>query len=101
MTTKDQPKGMGALLIDDKGRVAAHAFDFDQDGYGGFKLHEAQRMRAKRAMARKFFMSYCSTIVAEVVDEYRQTEIVEKLCRDKGWRMVIIDVNHNLKDPGQ
>lgn len=88
--------GIGAVLTDDEGRVCAHAFDFDRSGYGGFKMWEAQRIRVRRAVKRKFIEAYCSNVVHPGIDEFACESIVDNL-RNKGkLRLTFFAIGHEL-----
>lgn len=57
------PDGVVALMIGADGHVWATATDFDRSGYGGFELHQAQRIRARGALRREFVRRVCNTSI--------------------------------------
>lgn len=89
------PAGIGAILTDARGNVVAHDFDFARDGYGGFKLWEAQRIRAKRAAKWKYIRAYSYGDLAEVFDDYHAEEMVNKLIQKGKLRLTCIAVGYN------
>ena len=93
-----EPKGVVALLIDPTGRVAGQAMDFNQGGYGGFELWEAQRMRAKSAATRDYVVRHSSPALSDHVDQYMADRIVDDLRSSKNWRMHYVAVGHDV-DP--
>lgn len=84
------PIGVGVLLIDPQGRVAAHGFDFERGGAAGFSLRDNQAQRARTSMSQAFIKAYCSYVITDVLIE-RATEIVYDLVR-KGWTIQTIDI---------
>lgn len=90
------PKGIGAIITDDAGTVIAHAFDFERSGYGGFKLWEAQRIRAKKFAINEYINSYCYGVLASGIEDYDREKIFRNL-RDKGKvKMTIVAVGYEL-----
>lgn len=88
------PDGVIALLVGKDGHVWATAADFDLSGYGGFKLHESQRIRARQAMRREFVRRTCNPDVAGALDNYTVEKIVEEVCRRLGHAEVFMLVGH-------
>lgn len=89
------PAGIGAILTDARGNVVAHDFDFAHDGYGGFKLWEAQRIRAKRAAKWKYVRAYCYGDLADAFDDYRAEEMVNKLIQKQKLRLTCVAVGYD------
>jgi hypothetical protein len=90
--------GIGAVLTNDGGVVVAHAFDFERQGYGGFKLWEAQRLRVKRSVVRQFIEHYTYGDMPAAIDEYAGEQIVSNL-RNKGkLRLTFFAIGHDLSD---
>lgn len=87
-------EGIGAILTGPSGEVYAHAFDFDRSGYGGFKLWEAQKMRAKRFCVDGYIKNYVGGDAAAVLDDHDAGRIVDRLCRDKKYRMTFVAVGY-------
>lgn len=73
------PKGVIAIFSDEKGRVIATAADFAPDRPGGFKMIEAQRMRATRRLAWKVIDAYASPALTRAMSEYEREQIVRQL----------------------
>lgn len=94
----DKPKGIGAIFTAPNGEVYAHAFDFNLNGYGGFKLWEAQRIRAKKAVIGQFISKWTYGDVASVMDDYDAEKIVTGLCQKKNYRMTYVNIGHQIED---
>jgi hypothetical protein len=92
------PKGIGAILTRGDGEVLCHSFDFELASYGGFKLWEAQRIRARNGCCRKFIQQWTYGDVASVLETYDAEKIVDSLCRDKGYRMTFVSIGHEIDD---
>lgn len=75
------PDGVVALMIGADGHVWATATDFDRSGYGGFELHQAQRIRARGALRREFVRRVCNTSIARALDDYTVDRMVEDVLR--------------------
>ena len=73
--------------------------DFNTNGYGGFSTEEAQRTRAKRALAIAAMQALCSNYVVGVLETHRCEEIVETLVRKEGFRRVIVPIGHEANSP--
>jgi hypothetical protein len=95
--TKPIIAGIGAILTDDSGNVVAHSFDFARDGYGGFKLWEAQRYRAKRAAIWKYIRAYTYGPVASAISDYTAEDIVSTLLREKKLRLTCVAIGYDDK----
>lgn len=90
------PKGIGAIITDEHGNVIAHAFDFERAGYGGYKLWEAQRLRAKKFAINEYINGYCYGVLASGIDDYAREQIFRNL-RDKGKvKMTCVAIGHDL-----
>lgn len=61
--------GVVAMLVNDKGDVIASSNDFEKCGYGGFELHEAQKMRAKNKLKYKTVRAFSSPAFYECLSE--------------------------------
>ena len=88
----DVPKGVTAVLIDPQGRVVADATDFNAGGSAGISQQEAQRYRAKKAVAVDYVDRCCNGYLSRVIrDGYPGAEgIISKLVSDHGFRLHII-----------
>lgn len=73
------PKGVVAIFVSPDGRVVASGTDFDVDRPGGYKLQDAQRVRAERRLARAVVDAYCSSTVTEALSEYDREQMMRKL----------------------
>jgi hypothetical protein len=78
------PKGLVGIYTDADGRVIASVSDFDDSGYGGFSLQEAQRFRCKTKLARAVMQAYCSDRVLAVFETYDCEQILNKMVRNGG-----------------
>lgn len=88
------PNGVVALMIGDDGHVWATATDFDRSSYGGFELHQAQRIRARAALRREFVSRVCNTGIARALDDYTVDRMVEDLVRDEGHHEAFVLIGH-------
>jgi len=83
-----EPQGVIAIMTTPEGHVIATAADFDRQSYGGFKLWEAQRMRAKKQAIYATIRAYCSDAIVEAIDSYLSEQIGEAL-RRKGHTLTL------------
>jgi len=96
--TDKQPMGIVAIITAPCGDVIATAADFDTSGYGGFKLHEAQRMRAKKQAQWAMVRAYCGSAVVDALTEYTIDCIVRDMTNKaskKGHRLVFRAVGYS------
>ncbi|MDR3495345.1 MAG: hypothetical protein P4L82_12160 [Ancalomicrobiaceae bacterium] len=96
--TEYKANGVVALLTAPDGRVLATASNFDPSGYGGFKLHEAQKIRARDAMRREFFALFCHRDVAGAIESYHADTIIRSICDQKKYREQFVIVGHDGVD---
>ena len=78
------PKGVVGIYTDADGRVIASVSDFEDSGYGGFSLQEAQRFRCKTKLAHAVMQAYCSDRVLAVFDNYYCEQLLNKLVSNGG-----------------
>ena len=101
MAETAEPKGVVAVLTDDKGRVAVNAADFGLDGYGGYTLRDAQTLRVKGRIAVAFIRAYGSDAICKVTETYDAEQMVRRLCDQHGWKLTIIPIGYDdSKDEG-
>lgn len=86
--TEEEPKGVIAIWTDPHGSVMATKADFNRSGYGGFKLWEAQRLRARKFVQWDAVKAYCSPVVTDCLTEYLIEEIAQEMQR-KGHKVTI------------
>ena len=98
MSEKPKIVGVGAVITDSQGVVQAHAFDFERQGYGGFRLWEAQRIRAKRSAIAKFMDSYIYGDLRGTIEEYDADRMASKLRNEKKLRITFVSVGHELTE---
>lgn len=94
-----QANGVVALLTAADGRVMATACDFDKSGYGGFKLHEAQRIRARDRMRAAYFRAMCPSPVATAINAYHADSIFRELVNNEDYKEQFILVGHESAEP--
>lgn len=82
-----EPQGVIAIMTLPTGHVAATHADFERQGYGGFKLWEAQKLRAGDAVKRKAVHAYCGEMVTQHLESYTIDKVVEDLMRRGKWRV--------------
>jgi hypothetical protein len=91
---KRTPFGVVAIFIDKEGDVVASVSDFKQDGYGGFSLFEAQKIRVERKIATAVMGAYCSAVILDALDDEDCRRIVRRLVQ-KGARISIVPIGHD------
>ena len=82
-----EPQGVIAIMTLPTGHVAATHADFERQGYGGFKLWEAQKHRAGDAVKRQAVLIYCSEIVTQHLENYTIDRMAEDLMHRGKWRV--------------
>lgn len=85
---QNSPKGVIAIVTNARGDVIAAHADFDQSGYGGFKLWQAQKMRAGKFAAWATIKAYASPALTESFDSYDLERCFEALVRKGGHKRV-------------
>lgn len=85
------PIGMVGLWIDPQGRVIANAADFHRDRPGGYRVQEAQEYRVRKALYRRMVDAYCSSVIADAVDEYA-VDVIARNLLDKGHKVVFVPI---------
>lgn len=88
------PKGVIAIWTSPDGDVVATNADFDRSSYGGFKLWEAQRMRARRAVQRDAVDRYAGPAIAACLSNYLFEQIAEAM-RGKGHKITCRSVGYD------
>lgn len=96
----EKPKGVVAILTRGDGHVVASASDFETSGYGGHTLAEAQSIRARNALANEAMRRMCNSDVAEVMRGYDASQLVQALCRSKGYRVTTEEIGHEEASEG-
>jgi hypothetical protein len=89
-----QVLGVVGVFIAPNGRVVADYADFEQSGYGGFTLLEAQRIRCRRGLAREVIERFAGEPLAKAVDQYRAEEIVGNMVEKQGYQKHFIVIGH-------
>lgn len=89
-----EPQGVIAIMTLPTGHVAATVADFERQGYGGFKLWEAQKHRACDAVKRKAVRVYCSEIVTAHLETYTLDRIAEDLISRGKWRITCRSIGY-------
>lgn len=88
------PQGVIQMLIGSDGRVVAHVADFNLDGYGGFTIEEAQRVRCRRALAFAVIEAFASPVLTRAISGYHADHIVDSLVKKQGYRKHEIVIGH-------
>ena len=88
------PRGVVAVLTFPAGGFVCSVSDFQQDGYGGCSLQEAQTIRVKRLLARAAIDTLCSEYVSKAINNYRCEEIVSEMVR-QGFRLAIVPIGYD------
>ncbi|MDB5606693.1 MAG: hypothetical protein JWP25_3593 [Bradyrhizobium sp.] len=87
------PQGIIAIMTSPDGDVIATATDFNRSGYGGYKLWEAQAMRAKDQVKWATVRAYCSPVVSDALDSYLMGQVADRLC-SKGHKITLRAVGY-------
>lgn len=86
---KPDPCGIIAIMTNSAGDVIATAADFERHGYGGFKLWEAQKHRAREQVKWATVRAYCSDVVVKAITSYISSQIADELCqKDRGGHKI-------------
>jgi hypothetical protein len=84
-----EPCGVLAIMTRcDDGHVIATAADFQRSGYGGFKLWEAQKIRARDAVKRQAVRAYCSEVLTNALESYTIERIADDLLTKRGGHKI-------------
>ena len=89
------PKGVVVTLAGPDGYVVAKAVDFDSGSYSGFSLLEAQRIRARGAMAHDLIQNGCSPWIVKAVSTYEAERIRDTLISTHGFKETVIEIGHD------
>lgn len=84
---KIEPQGVIAIMTAPDGYVIATVADFERQGYGGFKLWEAQKHRAGDAVKRKGVRAYCSDHLVNALETYTVDRMAEDLIQRGKYRV--------------
>ena len=95
----DTPKGVTAVLIDPGARVVASASDFDRSRPTGFTILEAQRRRARLAVANDYVLACCNPHLARAIGAgYPGIEgIVNHLVNHQSYVLHFIEHGHETE----
>lgn len=90
------PRGVTAVLIDPSARVVASASDFDKSHPAGFTVLEAQRRRARMAVANDYVLASCNPHLARAIGAgYPGVEgIVNHLVNHQSYVLHFIEHGH-------
>ena len=90
----ETPKGVVAVFVGPDGRQIASVSDFNQNGYGGFSLEEAQTSRVKDSIASAVADMLCSSAFTKHLDNYRKREVLSQMQTRDGYHLHIIPIGH-------
>lgn len=76
--------GLVLVFIDERGHAIAHAADFEPQAPGGFSLRDAQRWRARRALAHAVCNAYASPMLVRGMETSDCERVIDRLCRVHG-----------------
>lgn len=88
------PCGVVGILTSADGHVMASATDFERQGYGGFSLQEAQRIRVKNALGRELVRNLCHPDIPKAMDSYECQSLLDRLTRNHGYSATYIPIGH-------
>lgn len=86
------PSGVVLVFVNESGRHVANAACFKQSASGGYRLEDAQRLRARRSLARAVVDAYASRDLARAIDDYTAETIMDKLVREHGCHVALVNV---------
>ena len=89
--------GVIGIFTAPNGKVVCSANDFDTSGYGGFELHEAQKIRVKEKINMSVVKTYCGYPVYESISDHTARQIVGDMM-NKGYSLVYSLVGHKGVD---
>ena len=87
-------RGVVAVLTSQEHGVVVSVSDFDESGYGGFTLREAQEIRARRNLAYAMVRAYCSNVILDVMEPYDCEQMLRKLEHKGSHKVTLIPVGH-------
>lgn len=91
------PKGVVAVFVGPDGREIASVCDFDQSGYGGYTMQEAQTHRIRDAVARAVAEQLCSSEFTKHIDGYQRQKVMQAMIDRGGYRLHIIPVGYGAE----
>lgn len=103
MTEPKEPKGIVGILIDNTGYVRASATDFTEGGAAGFTEWQRQKICAKNRVAKEFISDHMMEDLADAINDHYSNafDIVDRLIRDKGWRLHFVAIGYEGIDPNE
>lgn len=91
-------KGVVAILTHPDGDVIAHAADFNKTSPGGYEQVEAQKIRARRVLAKQFIENTCADFVAMAMPTHQAEELMNTLRRGHGFKVKCIEIEQDPND---
>lgn len=82
----ETPQGAVVVVISPNGDVLGTGTDFSRSGYGGFKLHKAQWMRANQRAWTSAIRGLMSPSIAKCLTEY-EIEKIWRAMEQHGWKL--------------
>lgn len=94
-----KPRGVVAVLTDEKGTVMATASSFEHGGSAGVSQEEAQTWRAKERVAVDFIRGATHPALADAIlrGHMRPVEIIHQVVYRQGWKINIIPIGYKEK----
>lgn len=87
-------KGVVMIFTNETGRAIANAADFATDGYGGFTLLEAQRLRARGALAGAVAEAYASPDFTRALSSHQLRDVLSRLENAHGCKITEVVIGH-------
>jgi hypothetical protein len=88
------PKGVVAVFVGSDGHAVASCADFDQSGYGGYTMQEAQTHRIRETIARRVAEAFASTEFTKHLDTYKVRCVIDQMIARDGYFLHIIPVGY-------
>lgn len=93
--TEKLPQGVVGVLINQQGRVVAHAADFALDRPGGFQLKEAQLHRVHRLLSFELVRNTCNPDIVKAMGAYDCDQLMRTLINAHGYKVTTIPIGYD------
>lgn len=91
---KNAPQGVVAIFANEKGREIASVSDFNPGSPCGFTQQEAQRTRARDALAMEAVRALSSPVLSGAVEQYVANQIMDKMIHN-GCRTFFVPIGYD------
>ena len=91
--------GILAIITWPDGSVLASYADFERQGFGGFKLAEAQEHRARKFAKWAAFKALCHPDVVKSMDSYDIERAVDSMIQKSGFKLSCVEISTSARAP--